>query len=294
MGRGAGRAPGDGERTTLPIGRTPPSRQRPGCDPVPNLETFSSSTIDPLLSVRLSASWLPLTISTVTKLLSLARTSSRLLVVISVACLGCSPVAVRSFEPGVEHLPAPGSFHVEGDPAEADRALSVGFFGADNQVASVADDFAAGDQVRIDRTDAPGPHGLIVDGTRCTGGFVVEAGRETDITLRIKPLGCETTVVRVHDEGAVVHVEVTAVIHGFAPIGAEVGVASIDDPPRHAPVSISADESGAFEAGPFPPGRYRLEVRNAGAVLTSVTVELEAGESQFVELRGTPTTPDPS
>lgn len=216
------------------------------------------------------------------------RVSGPVLVILAAACLACEPVAGTTFEPGVEHLPMAGYVHVEGEPATADRALTVRFVGSDRGVASISDDFAVGDLVRSARANFAGEQGLSVNGVPCAGRFAIETERETDVILRITKDGCETMVVRIHDEGEVIHEEVFAGVYGQTAIGATVAAFSLDDPPRHAPLTVIADESGWFEIGSLPPGRYRLDVRSEGAVPVSLTVDLEAGDHEYVELAGPP------
>jgi len=209
----------------------------------------------------------------------------------AVACIGCDPIAVTTFEPGVEHLPMPGSFHVEGEPPRAGQALAVRFIGSDGELADHGEDFAVGDLIRIDRTNYPGEHGLMVNRVPCDGRFKVEAGRETDVILRITDQGCETTVARTHDEGAVVHEETTSFVIGIAPIAATIDVVSIDDPPTQEPVVVVADESGSFGLDSLAPGRYRLTVRPDGTIPSTVTIDLRPGETGFVDLTASPSSP---
>jgi hypothetical protein len=212
-----------------------------------------------------------------------ARAGLALLAILGTAAMACDPAVGRTFEPGVEHLPTPGSIHVEGRPRTAERPLTVRFVGSDGERSAVAEAFAVGDVVRIDRTDFPGIHALTVNGVACDGPFAIEAQQETDLILRITRDGCETIVERTHDEAAVVHEEVVGRLFGRASIRAPVIVSSLDDTPRHAPVAVTADESGWFEVDGLPPGRYRVDVR-AGTATISATVELGVGESVFLDL----------
>lgn len=125
--------------------------------------------------------------------------------VVAVVVAACGPIGGESFIPGSEQLPAPGYFHIVGDPPVAARTLVFRYVGSDGVVSQVSDTIRVGEQVVVDRTTLPGSHGLTLNDVTCTGSFNVETDRETDLVVHITSDGCATSVERVHQAGEITH-----------------------------------------------------------------------------------------
>jgi hypothetical protein len=113
---------------------------------------------------------------------------------------GCGLLtAERTFEPGIEHLTS-GSFHFVAEPPVAAEPLSVRLRMEDGTSSARSFDFAVGDVVTDSPTDVPGRRGVVVNGRSCAGEFIVEAGRTTEVTIRLVGDTCTVVQTGVHEE----------------------------------------------------------------------------------------------
>jgi hypothetical protein len=138
------------------------------------------------------------------------RSLGRLILPVSMAAFAllfaaCGPNPGGTFTNGSEAIPAPGYFHVEGDPKVAGQTLVLRYAGSDGVPSQISDTIERGQPVVIDRTDLSGPHTLLVNGTACRGSFEVRTDMETDLVVHLTSEGCDTSVLRTHIPGGFTH-----------------------------------------------------------------------------------------
>jgi hypothetical protein len=132
--------------------------------------------------------------------------SRRLLVASMVGLVvlaGCGTGVGTTFEPGVEHIPGPGTFLVKVVPGDAidDRRIRLSAYG-DHTVLFRAH---RGDDRYLIGTDLPSTLRAHVDDSDCSGSIDLVSDIEYDTTLTIDGEGCELRLDASHRTGAIDH-----------------------------------------------------------------------------------------
>ena len=124
--------------------------------------------------------------------------------ILAMAIGACRSLADATFVPGVEGLPAPGTFYIVGEPRVAAQMLSVGLVAhGDYQYSNEV--FDVGEEVALTGTDLPTQMAVSVNGARCEGGFELLSDREADVTLVVVADGCSVRLDRIHGAGEIDH-----------------------------------------------------------------------------------------
>ena len=130
-------------------------------------------------------------------------TSSLGLVLALCVVSACASGIGATFEPGVEHLPGPGSFVVKVVPGAAvdDRRIRFSAYG-DHTALFVAH---RGNDRYLIGTDLPSTLRAHVDGADCSGSIDLVSDMESDATLTIDGERCDLTLDLSHPAGAIEH-----------------------------------------------------------------------------------------
>jgi hypothetical protein len=110
---------------------------------------------------------------------------------------GCTftvPPDLTTFEPGVEHIPAPGYVEITGDPQSAPEDLTIQYASQDGAISAQTDRIMSGGQIKGGAVDLPGALHLIVNDEVCDGSIPIISGSVTAVILRLLPSRCETVV----------------------------------------------------------------------------------------------------
>ena len=120
-----------------------------------------------------------------------------------VVLAGCDTGIGATFEPGVEHIPGPGTFVVKVVPGRAldDRRIRLSAYG-DHTVLFVAH---RGDDRYLIGMDLPSTLRAHVDDSDCSGSIDLVSDIEYDTTLTIDGEGCELRLDASHRTGAIDH-----------------------------------------------------------------------------------------
>ncbi|HET8784741.1 MAG TPA: hypothetical protein VFM38_03840 [Candidatus Limnocylindrales bacterium] len=115
----------------------------------------------------------------------------------------CGTGIGATFEPGVEHVPGPGSFVVKVVPGDAvdDRRIRFSAYG-DHTVLFVAH---RGDDRYLLGGDLPSTLRAHVDGADCSGSVDLVSDMESDATLTIDGQRCDLRLDLSHRAGTVDH-----------------------------------------------------------------------------------------
>jgi len=109
----------------------------------------------------------------------------------------CRSPAEATFVPGVEGLPAPGTYYVVSEPRVAAQTLSMRLVGHGDYVYP-NEVFEAGEEVVLTGTDLPTQMAVSVNGARCEGAFELLSDREVDVTVIVGADRCTVRLDRMH------------------------------------------------------------------------------------------------
>jgi len=120
------------------------------------------------------------------------------------AVSGCIGEAGRTFEPGVEHLPAPASLVVRLEPPGALDDRQIVLTSYDDQPTVVFPSQRGADRF-LSGTTLPSTLIAWVDGARCAGSIELLSEMEVDATLTIDRNTCSLLLDLRHRMGAIEH-----------------------------------------------------------------------------------------
>lgn len=113
----------------------------------------------------------------------------------------CEAIAVRTFEPGVEHVPGPANFLIRIEPPDAaDRVAFSGY--GDNLVLFAA---SRGAEHYLLGNDLPSTLRARVEGRDCAGSIAMVSDVEYDGTLTVTASDCELRLDLAHPVGSIDH-----------------------------------------------------------------------------------------
>jgi hypothetical protein len=106
------------------------------------------------------------------------------------------PGAATTFEPGVEHLPAPGLLSITGDPKNAARDLTIEYMDASGEVFDRGERVRAGGLIQARIWSNPGGYRVVVNGEACDGSVEIVGDKVTAVTLHYDGAECRAEVVQ--------------------------------------------------------------------------------------------------
>lgn len=107
------------------------------------------------------------------------------------------PEAARTFEPGVEHLPAPGLLSITGDPKNAPRDLTIEYMDADGEVFGRGERVPAGGLIEASTWGNPGDYRIVVNDEVCDGSVEIVGDQMTKVTVHFGGAECRAEVVEI-------------------------------------------------------------------------------------------------
>lgn len=104
------------------------------------------------------------------------------------------PGVGATFEPGVEHLPAPGLARLSGDPERAPRDLLLEYVDVDGATSAQHDTVRAGSTIEGGFWSNPGTYRVAVNRTICEGTFGITGDQMTEVVVILSGDDCRTEI----------------------------------------------------------------------------------------------------
>lgn len=207
------------------------------------------------------------------------------------ACVSPVPTASTPAATAEATASAPGMLHLTMEPAYDQHRVRLAYVIGDTRIEgeSVKQDV----EVIVNRPFPAGTIQVVYDDRVCDGSVAIRSNMETDVVLALASDACAVSTTDTHPAGSIRHPELptTASVGAFLPFGLPSAfVVRPVDAPAATPAAQEAVDGPPWEVEPIvvQPGRYEVSVLLDGVVLAREELDLERGESTFVNLRVLP------
>lgn len=182
--------------------------------------------------------------------------------------------------------PPQGSLHLTTGPDyDPHDPLTLRYADADGVLVAEPDSIDAETIVSVDRALPVGRIRVLADDKGCEGPIEIVANVEVDVVLSVSDGTCTIRIADTHAAGAISHPEPRTALGAFVVLDSVLVVRPLDPANPIAPIQRPADERAEVTEFAVPPGRYELSVLVAGAVLTTMEIDLKRGQEFYYNLR---------